>query len=162
MRPGPKRALLRAVPVLFSDRLGALLLRRWARRLRDEIDGELTDAFLELLLDAMDLAFVLVNDYRRNLRGFRGAYAFTTADARVATSAVFADETMTVHHDTGKAWNVLVTFKDAAALRRFLLSKDQDVLESLLANEVEVDGNLNYLYKLGFLARDLVRRLQID
>ena len=56
---------------------------------------------------------------------------------------------------------VTVTFKDSAAMRRFLFSKDQDILASLLANEVEVDGNLNYIYKLGFMARDLTRRLGI-
>ena len=54
---------------------------------------------------------------------------------------------------------VTITFKDSAAVRRFLLSKDQDILSSIMANEVEVDGNLNYVYKLGFMARDLTRRL---
>jgi hypothetical protein len=30
-----------------------------------------------------------------------------------------------------------------------------------LANEVAVDGNLNYIYKFGFMARDLVHRLGV-
>jgi hypothetical protein len=28
-----------------------------------------------------------------------------------------------------------------------------------LNNEVEIDGNLNYIYKLGYMAHDLERRL---
>jgi hypothetical protein len=30
-----------------------------------------------------------------------------------------------------------------------------------LANEVTVDANLNYIYKFGFMARDLVHRLGV-
>jgi hypothetical protein len=54
---------------------------------------------------------------------------------------------------------VRVRFTDGAALRRFLFAEDQDILDSLLANEVELTGNLNYIYKFGFMARDLQRRL---
>jgi hypothetical protein len=56
---------------------------------------------------------------------------------------------------------VAVTFKDPAALRRFLFSRDQDVLARILANEIAVDGNLNYVYKFGFMVRDLVHRLGV-
>ncbi len=52
-----------------------------------------------------------------------------------------------------------MTFRNPVALRDFLFSKNQDVLQSLLKNEVTVEGNLNYLYKFGFMAKDLMRRL---
>ena len=42
-----------------------------------------------------------------------------------------------------------------------MFSRDQDILNSLLANDVEVDGNLNYVYKFGFMARDLGHRLGV-
>jgi hypothetical protein len=32
-------------------------------------------------------------------------------------------------------------------------------MDSLLANEVEVEGNLNYIYKFGFMAKELLQRL---
>jgi hypothetical protein len=44
-------------------------------------------------------------------------------------------------------------------LRDFIFSRDQDILNSILANQVEVDGNLNYIYKFGFMARDLAKRV---
>jgi hypothetical protein len=135
-------------------------VRRKAQALKDELEGELTDKFVDVLFLSMEVAFLLIGDYRRrNLRGFRGRYVLRTADNRVAASALFRWRRMKVKTFAVAQPNVTITFKDPGALRRFLLSKDQDILASLLANEVEVDGNLNYVYKLGFMARDLTRRL---
>jgi hypothetical protein len=135
------------------------IVRRKARSLLAELEGVVTDKFVELLLVAMDVGFLLLPSYRRNLRGFAGGYLLRTADQRVAASAVFTPGRMFVHTTAIASPTVTVTFKDPAAFRRFLFSKDQDILQSLLANEVEVDGNLNYVYKLGFMARDLLLRL---
>lgn len=138
-----------------------LSLDLWSKKLRDQIYGQATDEFLELLLKGMDLAFFFSGSYRRNIQGFRGKYLFRTADNAVAASAIFQDGDMQVREDGIKDWDVMVTFKNAAALRAFLFSKDQDILNSILANEVEVDGNLNYIYKFGFLAKDLGKRLGV-
>jgi hypothetical protein len=137
------------------------LVRRKAQALKDELEGKLNDKFVEVLFLSMEVAFILLASYRRNLRGFRGSYVLCTADRRVAASAVFGKGKMLVKTEAVASPNATITFKDPAALRRFLFSKDQDILASLLANEVEVDGNLNYIYKLGFMARDLTRRLGI-
>ena len=69
---------------------------------------------------------------------------------------------MKVYVKQKNGWNVKVTFKDAPSLKQFLFSRNQDILDSLLTNTVEVDGNLNYLYKFGFMSRDLMRRLGIQ
>ena len=37
----------------------------------------------------------------------------------------------------------------------FLLSANRDILRGLLNNEVLVTGNLNYMYKFGFMANHL-------
>jgi hypothetical protein len=126
-----------------------------------QLEGEVTDEFLELLLHGMKLAFTLSPDYRQNLRGFRGTYVFRTADGAVAVSARFADGGMHIDADALPDWDVRVTFETPQALWSFLLSKDQDILNSILRDEVEVEGNLNYVYKLGYMARELVQRLGI-
>ncbi|MDO8093640.1 MAG: hypothetical protein Q6360_09190, partial [Candidatus Brocadiales bacterium] len=90
-----------------------------------------------------------------------GKYLFRTADNLVATSVIFDDGDMEVKEDAIDDWNVRITFKDAPALMAFIFSKDQDIINSLLKNEVEVDGNLNYIYKFGFMARDLGKRLGV-
>jgi hypothetical protein len=136
------------------------LVRHKAQALKNELEGKLTDKFVEVLFLSMQVAFILIGDYRRrNLRGFRGRYVLRTADNKVAASALFRWRRMKVKTFAVSEPTVTITFKDPAALRRFLFSKEQDILDSLLANEVEVDGNLNYVYKLGFMARDLTRRL---
>lgn len=133
-----------------------------SKQLKEELFGQVTDKFLELLLSGMDLAFMLLPDYRKNIDHFSGRYLFRTSDGLVAASAIFNNGDMHVHEDAIEEWDVRITFKDAAALRAFLLSKNQDILDSVLANNVEVDGNLNYIYKFGFMVRDLIRRLGFD
>ena len=156
-----KRILLRPIPYLFSDRAGLFITKLLSKRLREELYGKVTDKFLELLLRGMDLAFSLSKGYRKNIKDFDGRYLFTTADHLVAAAATFKDGDMKVHEEAVDDWNVCITFKDAAALNAFIFSRDQDILDSLLANDVEVDGNLNYVYKFGFMARDLGRRLGV-
>lgn len=156
-----KRVLLRPIPYIFSDRVGDFITRLWSRKLREELYGKVTDRFLELLLRGMDLAFYLSKGYRKNIKGFEGRYLFRTADNLVAATATFKDGDMQVHEESTDDWDVRITFKDATALSAFIFSKDQDILDSILANDVEVDGNLNYVYKFGFMARDLGHRIGV-
>ena len=156
-----KRALLRPIPYIFSDRIGDFITRLWSGQLREEIYGKVTDKFLELLLGGMDLAFCLSKSYRKNIKDFNGRYLFRTANGIVAASAIFRNGDMQVGSEPVDEWDVRITFKDTAALSAFLFSKDQDILDSILANTVEVDGNLNYVYKFGFMARDLGHRIGV-
>ncbi|UCE19722.1 MAG: hypothetical protein JSV84_05090 [Gemmatimonadota bacterium] len=156
-----KRIALRPLPYLFTDWVGQLIARLFSRKLMRQFCGEVTDTFVELLLKGMDLAFCLSKGFRKNIRGFEGRYLFQTADGLIVTSATFRKGNMRVHEAAIDDWDVRVTFKDAPALNAFLFSKDQDILDSVLADDVEVDGNMNYVYKFGFMARDLSRRLGV-
>jgi hypothetical protein len=157
-----RRLFWKTVAVISPQSLLVGILRRRARALREELEGKLTDKFVELLLFGMELAFLLLPSYRSNLRRFRGSYVLRTSDGRVAASAVFADGKMEVAKQAVPSPTVSVTFANPAAFRRFIFSKDQDILESLMANEVEVDGNVTYIYKFGYLARNLTLRLGIS
>lgn len=155
------RLALTPISYLFTDKAGSAILRLFARRLIRQFTGAATDKFLGLLLSGMDLAFLVSKDYRRNIRNFSARYLFTTRDKLVAATAIFSGGDMKYEDDRISDWDVKVTFKNTQALVAFLFSKDQDILNSLLANEVEVDGNLNLLYKFGFMARDLAYRLGV-
>jgi hypothetical protein len=157
-----KRTFLLPIPYILTDITGNFIAKLLSRNLIKELSGELTDKFMELLLGGMDLSFCLSRGYRKNIKNFKGRYLFQTADGMVEASATFDKTNMKVHTEAISDWNVRVTFKDAAALRAYIFSKDQDILDSILKNEVEVDGNLNYIYRFGFLARDLVHRLGIE
>ena len=154
-----KRTILRPIPYLLSDKTGHFITKLFSKSLIRQLYGKVTDKFLELLLRSMDLAFYLSKGYRKNIKNFKGRYLFRTADHTVETSATFSDGDMKVHEGGIDDWDSRVTFKDATALMAFIFSKNQDILDSLLKNEVEVDGNLNHIYKFGFMARDLGRRL---
>ena len=156
-----KRTVLGFIAALLSDRVGLFLAKIRSKRLRDELSDQVTDKFLELLLSGMDLAFCLSKGYRKNIRDFEGRYLFRTADDRIVAAATFKGGNMKVHGGTIDEWDARVTFKDGAALRAFIFSRDHDILNSILANDVEIDGNFNYIYKFGFMARDLARRLGV-
>jgi len=156
-----KHFFTRLLAALLPERLCLRLMRKQIEDLRRALEGFLTDKFLEVLLGGMSLAFLLLRSFRRNINGFEGAYLFRTADGQVAAGARFENGRMQVVTHDVPAYDVAVTFKDPAALRRFLFSRDQDILASILANDVSVDGNLNYIYKFGFLARALVSRLGV-
>jgi hypothetical protein len=146
----------------MSDGAAAALTQGLCPELAGQLQGTITDDFLALLLEGMDLAFRLSKDYRENLRDFQGRYVFRTTIGDVAVSATFRDGHMEVHDEAIPDWDVMVTFRHPQALWSFLLSKNQDVLDSLLKDEVVVEGNLNYVYKFGFMVRELTRRLGID
>lgn len=155
-----RRRVLRALSNLFSDRTADRLARLFSRRFAEQVRTRATDDFLEVLLRSMDIAFALNRSFRKaNLERFRARYVFATSDGKVGATACFEHGDMKVSDRAERDFTVRIRFKDAAALRRFLFAEDQDVLDSLLANEVELDGNLNYVYKFGFMARDLERRL---
>jgi hypothetical protein len=156
-----KQFFLKLLSWFLPDRLVLRLMRKQIEDLKRAVEGTLTDKFLEILLGGMGLALLLLRGFRRNLAGFSGRYLFRTEDGAVAAGAYFANGRMQVLHKADNVYDVAVTFKDPAALRKFLFSCDQDILASILANEVSVDGNLNYIYKFGFMARDLVHRLGV-
>lgn len=156
-----RSAVSRTISHVPIDSVRTFVLKQLNRSLRSEFYDQATDDFFELLLTGMDLAFMLSKDYRKNIEGFNGKYLFRTVDGSVKASAIFAGGKMKVCEDAIDDWDVMIQFKDAPALSRFLLSRDQDILNSLLKNEVEVHGNANYVYRYGFLVRDLGRRLGV-
>ncbi|MBE9569609.1 MAG: hypothetical protein IMF11_03220 [Proteobacteria bacterium] len=156
-----KRTVLLPIRHFFPERVGIFISRLLSKSLTRELYGMVTDKFLERLLKSMDLAFCLCESYRENIKDFEGRYVFRTADNLVAATATFKDGDMKVHEKEIDDWDVRVTFKDAAALRAFILSRDQDILDSILANDVETDGNLNYVCKFAFMVRDLGHRLGV-
>lgn len=141
--------------------------------------ADVTDEFLDTLLlvmgeafkktDAGDLIFPGLKKFRGNIDGFKGRYLFVSREELpLCAAAVFKDGGMRVLKDVTKAdraienWDVIVKFRNSKALRDFLFSEDQDILNLMLTNDVEVAGNLNYIFKFGFMSRDLLHRTGLD
>ena len=147
------------------------ILRRATRLGKEFFDAE-ADCLIDLLLRAMSWAMCLCRPLRRNLRGFQARYGFATAgkaarkapapaarNKPVRQTAVFTPGKMAVQPGLAGPFTAKVTFSSVEPLRGFLFSGDRNILVPMLANEVSVEGNLNYLYKFAFLVRDLMRRV---
>lgn len=142
--------------------LGALawkaLAARLAHQLQDAIEDEVAEEFLETFLRLMQIAIVVDPAYRRNVAGFDAHYQFESADGGVALAAVFTQGRLHVREGRVAAPDLKLRFASGRALLQVLLTRPQpDVLMAMLHGEVQTEGNLNYLYRLAFLAQRLLR-----
>jgi hypothetical protein len=135
---------------------------------------KITDEFPLLLLVGMDMYLGFSKEYRRNIEDLDGKYVFRIGrsdpppkgakkkkggDEFIILSAAFRRGEMYVKDEELKEWDIRVTFQDAAGMRSFLFSDEGDMLDAILKNEVRTEGNLNYLYKFGYMARYLCKRV---
>lgn len=157
-----KEQALKALSFVLSDRIANRVSRVFSRRLVEQFRGKVTNDLVKFLLEGMATAFLASRSFRGYIQGFTARYVFTTDDGSVKTSARFDGKRMYVEDKPTGEWTVRVRFKDAKAFRRFLFGRNQDILQSILNNDVEMDGNVNYIFKFGFLARDLERRLGLQ
>ncbi len=133
----------------------AILAEKRANSLIEQIKSGPLDLFLESILGVMSWIFYLDKDFKRNIKGFDGRYAFKSRDGTIAASAIFAKEKMKVKKYAIDDADVTVIFKDSKALKIFLFSKDPDIIGSILNNSIMTVGNLNYLFKFGYMAKHL-------
>jgi hypothetical protein len=135
-----------------------------------ELSADISDRALETLLNGMSLAFRIsesgigkilgLDGYSKNIeKPFSGVYVFCNEDEEVEATARFQNGEMLVFNDGAEQWDLKVSFKDVRAFWKFILSGGDDIVNSILANDVEVYGNVNYLHKFGFMAKDLIKRL---
>lgn len=159
-----RRLILRPIANMFNG-ADAFLTKIRAPWLKKQILGNVTDKFAEMLLRGMDLFIFLTpdKDFRKNLKNFNGRYCFKGADKaeNIRFSATFHNGDMQVHKEAINDWDVMVTFRNGKAFRDYIFSEKQDIFNSISENAVEVDGNLNYIFKFGFIAQHVAHKLGI-
>ena len=125
------------------------------------LNPEMVEEFLELLLNVMRLTLWVDRDYHRNIQNFEGKYLFESKDGNISVSAVFKRsslfnyEYLEVSEKKIEDADITVTFKDSKILMGLLLSPNPDILGALLENAVVVTGNINYIFKFGFMTTQL-------
>lgn len=143
---------------LMATRLRGGLLPRLLQWLQKGIGLDDSEA-LDLLLDGMAVAFRLSRGYRSNILGFNAVYVFRTREDKVPVIATFADGRLESHEQGVNETvhpAVTITFRNGEALWSFLLN--QEIVSALMANNVTVEGNLNYAWRFMFLVRNLRHR----
>jgi hypothetical protein len=118
-------------------------------------ESEITEEFLELLLNAMRLFFIFNKNFRKNIEGFNGRYLFKSRDGKITIAAIFKNDRMKVREREIGDTDITVSFRNAKALRDFIFSPKPDILGSVLRQDVVVDGNFNYMYKFAFMAKHM-------
>ena len=122
---------------------------------RNCFESETAEEFLQILLTLMQIMFVFNHEYRRNIKNFNGRYQFASTDGQVTMAAVFKNGRMKVMEKVIDNPHITITFRDGKTLLNFIISPRQDILGSMLRHDVRTDGNLNYLNKFGFMAKQL-------
>lgn len=145
----------RALPLLAKIQTGNPMLDALMGRFQACLQGGAADTFLETLLRLMSLVLTFDHGFRRNIEGFKGRYLFKGKDDSFTAGAVFENNRLTVASGAVANPNITILFKDGRALMDFLLTPKPDILGSMLRQEVSLNGNLNYLYKLAYMARRL-------
>ena len=125
------------------------------KSLEECITSNVAEDFLQILLAIMALIFAFDKDYRKNIKNFNGRYQFNDVEGGITVAAVFKDGSMRVYEKTIPDPHITVTFRNGRTLLNFLFSPQQDILGSMLRHDVQTNGNLNYLYRFGFLAKQL-------
>jgi hypothetical protein len=153
--------LLLLAPRCFPLRPGLWTAKCLPGRAGQWVENRSTEWFLKLFLWFFGLSFRLSPELRKNIEDFEATYVFKTEDGSVKESAVFRKDgnggTVMVREDKPVPDpDVTVVFKNAYVLKRYLYSlADQDILELILQNDVQLDGNWNYVCKFLFMIRDL-------
>lgn len=136
------------------------LLDRWlARRRRSELAdavvAEAAETFLEALLGLLQVGAVVDSDVRLSVADFEARYRLTTRDGKVDVGLSFDDGRVDIDEDPTGPFDASMVFRDADAILRFFSAANPDLLALVLRQDAVIEGNLNYVYKLAYLARHL-------
>ena len=135
---------------VFCDMRADRLMKEWLK----SMESEAAEEILEKLLTFMRFAFFFnYRNVRRNIDGFHGKYLFRSKDDKITVSAIFDDGKLNVSKNKIDDPDITVTFKNGRTLLNYLFSPKQDILGSILKQEVVPEGNLNYLYKFAYMAK---------
>lgn len=115
--------------------------------------------FMQWVVERSDDDILVVfglHGFRKNIENFEAVYVFVTQDGGVQATAKFHNGYMEIDSSAAPNWDLKVVFKDVNALWRLMMSGGGGVVDAMMANDTQVYGNLNYLYRFGFLVKDLV------
>jgi hypothetical protein len=144
-----------------------LLNPYWKIQLVSQVKEEVTEEFLKILLQFLRISCCLDEYLRRSIKDFKGQIEFRSENKEIRVLAEFKDgylnpKELEPDEKLVPPANASIVFKNSEAVKNFLLPPGgsqgrKDVLRSYLNNEIRLEGNLNYIYRFGFLATHLQR-----
>jgi len=120
------------------------------------------DAFLTILLNLMALVLCFNRDYNRsNIKDFKAKYVFMDKSKKLYVTAEFKKtwllkrDVLKVRQKQMKNPDFTLKFKNGRSFFKLIFSDTPDVLDAMLNQEVDFDGNLNYINKFAYMAMRL-------
>lgn len=129
------------------------------KELLDAVEGRITENVLDIVLNLMRLLFVLDRDFRKNIRGFEATYVFTDQEGGFYVTAKFYNGRMIVGNKKEEAPSFTLRFRDNEALIKLLFSGSADILNAVLNQMVDFQGNVNYICKFGYMALHILLQI---
>lgn len=128
-------------------------------RLVNMIGGNEIEGLLEVLLELMSLTLILDKDFGRNIKNFNANMVFTDKAGDFYVVAQFQNGKLKVSNKKQENYAFKLAFKDEKALAAILFSGAPDILKAMLNQEVDFEGNINYMNKFAYMALHLVLSL---
>ncbi len=122
------------------------------KKLIDVIEGRITENVMSIVLDLMSVLLVLDKGYRRNINGFEAVYVFTDQQGDFYVAAQFHNGRLSVHNKKVKEPTFTLRFRDNEALIKMFFSGAPDILNAMLNQQVDFEGNVNYINKFAYMA----------
>lgn len=132
------------------------MLSRVASVLSPESLGEL----LTTLLKGLGLLLTTHPQLRADAGSLDAVYRIATRDQRLSVYARFNKGTLTVERAVPDRVHVTLFFSDVAAMVQLFATDNPDLLGAMLRQQVAFDGNLNYLLKLAYLLKRIMRAVK--
>jgi len=145
------------VPDLFSQTEKIFSVLKEQREKVHEFLSSLEQGehFIHTLLMPMQKILADHMEYHRNIADFTGRYQFCSKDGAVNIAVIFQNGVMKLKKKKIDDPDITITFRDVETLLKFILSPRQDILGAMLRHDIVTEGNLNYLYKLGYMGKQL-------
>ena len=132
-----------------------------------QVQEEVTEEFLKILLQFLRFCSYLDEYLRQSIGTSKWKIELRSEDKDIRVLAEFENghvkpRELEPNEQVVPPANASVVFKNPEAVKNFLLPPGglqgrRDVLRSYLNNEIRLEGNLNYIYRFGFLATHLQR-----
>lgn len=147
-----------------------IIAHRLLEKLRQDFINHMNSGRMEILLEValkvMSLLFFLSPEYRKSIEGFNGVIAFKTDDGVLGVTAVFCRRflmpALVVKSRALPNANVTIDFCSGKEMASFITQANPDIISGMLDNKLNFNGNLNYILRFVFLARDISEIIGID
>lgn len=140
-----------------------LMLKGVKKQLANRLGAEFSEEVLKLVLRGMALAYMVWPEFRKNLHGFEMQYQFATdLDPSFNVAVICRHRWIGVREKWLSPPYVRIDFRDYRAVIDLLSNSKVDLVNEMLNQRLRVTGNLNYVFKLGYMVHHLLKALGIE